>query len=212
MQDNYKGEERRNIDPIILDKLMNLTEQYLNSTNAVSQKLSENIVIGERLLGVVDELKSRGNINDRDHADVKDKLTQVATNTFDIINKMNKASNEKIIDMLEDNEDFNTKMQYKFNETAQYVKSLNDKFSYMSSLDSNVKNIGKGLLDIKEDIIKELNKTTTSFLVIQRILGAISVLIAGVIVASSVWKFVQDQSLSKDIQIMIQEEIRTNLK
>lgn len=210
MPENYKGDDRRTdsyIDSTMLKQLMNLQEQSLTSFSVVSQKLTEILAIENRIADIINDLKSKSNLNDRDHADVKQQLGQVAQNTFDIINKMNHASNEKIIELIENIEDCNTAFSYKLSNIEVLLKNTEEKIQTLPSMDSSIKNISSGLIDIKNDLLSELKKTTGSFDLIKKALAVISLLIAGTIIASGIWKSIQDHNLNRDIKYMIQEEL-----
>ena len=211
MPEKFDGIERRkdaSIDPVILKQLMNLQEQSLNAFSVVSQKLTEILAIENRVADKINDMISKSNISDRDHSDVKQQLNQVTQNTFDIINTMNRASNEKIINLIENIEDCNTAFSYKLTNIEAQTKSIGDKFNFLVSIDNNIKSVSKFLLEGKKDLLTELFKTTKSFDLIKKILGIISILIAGAIISSSIWKSIQDHNFNKEVKYMIQEEIR----
>ena len=82
-------QDRRQYDHL-LDKVIKVTEDNLKAQNEYLQELTL--------------IRNRFDLNDRDHNDLKQTVTGISNNTFSILNRMEKASNEHIIKILEQNE------------------------------------------------------------------------------------------------------------
>lgn len=134
-------EEKRRTNDIILDKGIDLLEENLKALN---------------------ELKNRFNLNERDHTDVKETLAVITTNTFEILNRMNRATNDKIIELLETNEDTHIDFKYRWSEVYNITKALNDKLD------------GLGIIKQELDVIKGTAiQTKETFGLVQKVLFVI---------------------------------------
>ena len=179
-----KRDNSRQYD-VLLDKVIKVTEDNLKAQNDYLHELTL--------------IRSRFDINDRDHNEVKTQLNSVAVNTYDILNKMNKASNEAIIQMLEKSEDHHTAFSYKFNNTEDQIKLVADK---MFAIDS--------IIEDNKYIKKTVENTEKSFTLIQKLLGAIVILVAGVQIAAFAWTSVKSSNLNENIKTLIKTEMNKN--
>lgn len=183
-----KTHDRRKYD-VLLEKVIQVTE---NNIKAQKEYLHELTLI-----------KNRFDLNDRDHDDLKKQVNLITTNTFDIINKMNQASNEKIISMLEKNESVHTDFTYKYDKIYSTINTMNDKIDGIGIIQQNI-----NLIDKKIDSVdKKSVDIQGSFLLIVRLLGAILILIAGVQIAATAWNTLKDQQIESSVEY-IKEEVK----
>jgi hypothetical protein len=75
--------EQKNDFEIMLDRLIGITEKTIETQS--------------KFLKEIHELKSRFDMNDRDHKDVKETLERIVNNSFETLNIMKKTSNEDVI-------------------------------------------------------------------------------------------------------------------
>jgi len=167
---------------ILLEKVIQITEDNLKAQGLYLIELNQ--------------IKNKFDMNDRDHIEVKEQLAHVTTNTFDILNKMNKSSNEEILTMLGKTEEFKNDFKHKFESAEENIKSIK----------STVNNCSTELSLIKDNTIK----TKDSFLLIQKLLAGILILATGIQIVSVLWKTVQDKTMKDKIEFIIKEELRSN--
>lgn len=173
-------QDRRQYD-LLLEKVIHITEENLKAQREYLYELTL--------------IKNRFDINDRDHADVKQSLTHITNNTFEMLNKMNRASNEEIIELLEEGNKFRTDLTYRFTNAENNIKALNDKFLILPNIYEEVKTFGKKISEVKD-----------TFSLIQKILGAILILVAGVQIAAIAWNTLKSQNIENNIKNIIQYE------
>jgi len=185
--------DRRQHDSL-LEKIIKVTEDFLKAQN---EYLHELIL-----------LKTRFDLNDRDHSDLKREISFAVANTFEMLNKMNISSNEKIINLLEKNEDCNTATSYRFERSAELIASINGKLSILTTIVEDLKNFKKESSDRIAELKEDTQEVSKTFTLIQKILGAILLASVGVQITSSVYKSTQDKADKDSIKLIIQEEIK----
>ena len=143
---------------IILDKIIDVTER--------------NLSMQSEFLKAIYELKGRFDTADRDHKEMAEGVKVITSNSFDILNSMKAASNEKIIEFLEHARDNDTNTSHKFKTfSADIVKLLSDIKDTQGSYSSLQKEVSLASKDIKEIADKDRW--------IKRILGLIALLTIG---------------------------------
>lgn len=182
-----KTYDRRKYD-ILLEKVIQVTE--------------DNIKAQREYLHELTLIKNRFDLNDRDHDDLKKQVNLITSNTFDIINKMNQASNEKIISMLEKNENLHTDFLYKYDKINTTVDTISNKIDGIGIIHQDLKDINKKI----DGVDKKSVDIQGSFLLIVRLLGAILILIAGVQIAATAWNTLRDREIKSSVQ-HIEEEM-----
>ena len=176
-----KRDNARQYD-VLLDKVIKVTEDNLK---AQSDYLHELTLI-----------RGRFEINDRDHNEVKQQLNSVASNTFSILNKMNNASNEVIISMLEKSEDYHTAFSYKTSVTNEQIKLITDKLSLIDNI-----------IEDNKYIKKTVESTEKSFTLIQKLLGVLLIVVMGVQIVAFAWNSVKNENLNDNIKSLLNTEM-----
>lgn len=175
--------DRRQYDTL-LERVIKVTEDNLKAQYEYLQKLTD--------------IKNKFDLNDRDHVDVKQSLAHITTNTFEMLNKMNKASNEDIIELIEKNNDYHTTFSYKFTNTEDTLKKIS------TSSDS--------IIDDLKEIKKNVIDSSQSFSMIQKLLGGLFIIIVGLQIASVAWKTMKDDTNTDNLKTTIQQEIKKSQK
>lgn len=139
-------------------------------------------------------------MNERDHQDVKDQLGVVTNNTFDILNRMNRATNEKIIELLEANEDTHTDFKYRWEQVYNITKTLSDKLD------------GIGILKEELKIIKDASlNTKETFSFVQKILFAIFIVLIGIQLITTAYRSASETANLEQLQLQIHQTIKEDI-
>jgi len=179
------GDNRRQYD-LLLNKVIEVTENNLRVQNEYLNQLNQ---IRNSLI-----------LNERDHQDVKDQLGVVTNNTFDILNRMNRATNEKIIELLEVNEDTHTDFKYRWEQVYNITKTLNDKLD------------GIGILKEELKIIKDASlNTKETFSFVQKILFAIFIVLIGVQLITTTYRSASETASLEQLQLQIHQTIKEDI-
>jgi len=164
--------------------------------------LEKIIQITEDSLHIQNEYLRKFDTNDRDHSDIKNQLSPISVSALEILGKMNKASTEDILDILTQIKECNTGFGYKFNNAEELIKKLYDKIS--SSFAT--------ILEDNKEIKKEVIDSAKSFSLIQKILGAILILVIGFQIIFALYKMDKDESIINDVKNAVIEEIKKQKK
>jgi hypothetical protein len=174
--------DRREYD-VLLDRVIKVTEDNLRAQSEYLQKLNE--------------IKARFDLNDRDHQDVKQSLTHITNNTFEMLNKMNKVSNEEILDQLEEQGVFQTRMSTKFEAAMAKLTAIDGKLDNLTPIVPAVGVVQENTIDINK-----------AFATIQKLLAAILIASVGIQIVATAWKSAVDTNTKEAVADIIQEEIK----
>jgi len=155
-------------------------------------------------LKAVYDLKARFDTSDRDHKDMSDDLRRVLEHSTDMLNRMRQASNEKIIEMLEDSKDSQGQFKQKSETAVMEIKQLLESIKGIKpSCEQYHKDVNK-VDQTLTDVVKDVKKVADSFDLIKKILGAIAIMVIGVQILFGVWT-----SLKRTFE---RDEIRREMK
>lgn len=147
--------ENNSMNGNALDKMIDIAERNL-------------AMQGEFLKGLM-ELKGRFDIADRDHHDLDEIAKTIAANSFDILNMMKAASNEKIINMMEDDRQRATTLYNEFSVMCSKIADIAGADKWMKALISIitailivVQSIGLYILSGKDTDIETLQSCVTA--------------------------------------------------
>lgn len=157
----------------VIDRIIEITER--------------NLQMQSEFLKAVYDLKSRFDTTDRDHKEMSDDLRQVLEHSTDMLNRMRQASNEKIIELLEDSKESQSLFKHK-SETAiielkQLLESIKGIKPSCEQYHKDVSKVDVALTDMGKDV----KKVSESFDLIKKILGAIAIMVIGVQIVFGLW-------------------------
>jgi len=173
----------------ILDKIIDVTER--------------NLSMQSEFLRAVYELKGRFDTAERDHKDMSDDIKTIVAHSSEMINKMNAASNEKIIDMLEAAKD--SRAQTATTVTGAIEKiigSLDSIKSTRPQCESYHKDVGEVAKDVKE--IADQDKW------IKRVLGLIALITIGFQLIFGIYSAMRKDTIYMELKQEIRQMIRSH--
>jgi len=174
----------------VIDRIIEITER--------------NLQMQSEFLKAVYDLKARFDTSDRDHKDMSDDLRRVLEHSTDMLNRMRQASNEKIIEMLEDSKDSQGQFKQKSETAVMEIKQLLESIKGIKpSCEQYHKDVNK-VDQTLTDVVKDVKKVADSFDLIKKILGAIAIMVIGVQILFGVWT-----SLKRTFE---RDEIRREMK
>lgn len=181
---NKENSELRRRDDIVLEKVIKLIEDTLRSLHEIKNKLD---------------------INDRDHSDVKQQINTIVTVVYEMLNRMKQATNEKIIDLLEKNEDVHVDLSYRMLGAEKFVHNIYEKMQDIENIKDELNGLNRKLDEIKDNSVN----TYRSFTLIQKLLGVLLIVISAVTIVSAVWNSMQDRDFANEVKVIIEKELES---